>query len=119
MARPELSDEQWNKLSEELKKQKTELREKHQNLKHHLENYNEGSFNNHEVIIVTLRSLNGKQKFIVPKNSQMSMRTQYYWINGINGYLEDGLVQDRLVIVEDYEELFLNEEKHFVNRKLL
>lgn len=120
MARPELSDEQWNKLSENLKKQKEERAEfEKKNPRNYLLTYNEGEFNNHQVVIVTLENISGKQKYIAPRQSQMAMRTQYYWINEINTYLEKDLVQDRLVIQEDYEELFLNEEMYLVNKKLL
>lgn len=47
------------------------------------------------------------------------MRTQHYWIDGIKGYLEEGLNQDRLVVMEDYIEMRITNELFFVHKNLI
>ncbi len=119
MARPELSDDQWKKLSESLKQENEFSDDEIRKFKHYLKSYSEGDFNNHEIVIVSLQNKAGTKKYIESKQSQLSKRSQYYWINGIKEFLEEGLIQDRLVISEDYQELDLNGEQYFVNKKLL
>lgn len=123
MARKELTDEQWKKLTDGINSERDELKKNEKDLKHQLKKYNEGNFNNHDVIIVELLNRLGLKKYIVPTDSQISMRTQYYWINGINEYLENGLNQDRLIILEDFQEIQLNmngtNETYLVYKTLL
>ncbi|MBS9766545.1 MAG: hypothetical protein KGV44_03260 [Flavobacteriaceae bacterium] len=118
MARLELSDEQMEQLKN-LGQKKEYSNEEIKNFKHRLKNYNEGTFGDDLVVIITLLNKLGERKYIVPKQSQLSMRTQYYWINGINQYLEEGLLQERLVVIEDFEELFIDGELYLVHKELI
>lgn len=88
-------------------------------LRHKLVNYRKGDLNNQEVVIVALQNKVGIKNYIVPTESQLSMRTQYYWINGIKGDLEEGLMQDRLVVMEDFIEMKINGEIYQVNKNLI
>jgi len=108
-----------HELSNDQKKKQTVTIKKNKKPKHYLKRYNEGNFNNHEVVIVSLQNDMGIVKYIVPKQSQLSMRTQYYWINGIKDFLEKGLIQDRLVISEEYQVIEFSGEEYFVNKELL
>lgn len=48
---------------------------------------------NEKVLVVTLESTEtGKRRFVVPINSQVSMRVKYYVDNGIKDYLESDLL---------------------------
>ncbi|WP_300435916.1 hypothetical protein [Christiangramia sp.] len=89
------------------------------NLKHILINYRKGDLNNKEVVIITLRNSLGEKDYIVPNTSQLAMRSQYYWINNIKNYLEEGLTQEKLVNPKNFIELNINGEIYQVNKELI
>lgn len=83
--------------------------------------YSEGDFNDNTVIIATLQNSKiGINRFIVPNNSQIAMRVKYYVINGNTNFLEDGLVQDKLIDLSQFEKIeFDNDNEYFVEKTLL
>lgn len=117
MARRELTQEERERIKKIGQKEvfrNDEIKE----FKHFLKNYEEGEFGDDLIVVVTLLNKLGEKKFIVPKQSQLSMRTQYYWINGIQDYLEEGL-SERIVKIEDFEELAIEGQLYLVHKKLI
>lgn len=82
--------------------------------------YSDGDFNNKQIVIATLNnSIIGTKKFIVSSDSQIAKRVKYFVINGNSNFLEDGLMQDRLVDMEKFVKLRLNGDDYFVDTILL
>ena len=80
----------------------------------------DGEFNKKSVLVATLKNeVLGNQKFIVSSKSQIAMRVKYFVINGNPNFLEDGLMQDKLIELDEFEKLTLNDENYFVEKILL
>lgn len=77
MASSELNMDLFKKLRNESGMKDMNSKEDN-NLKHTLISYREGDLNNQEVVIVALQNKLGIKSYIVPSESQLSMRTQYY-----------------------------------------
>ncbi len=68
--------------------------------------FSKGEMNNKPIMLATLKNaVIGMRKFAIPQGEQLSNRIEYFVINGNKGYLEDGLMQDKLVFLEDFIEL--------------
>ncbi|MFT6981537.1 MAG: hypothetical protein ACJAUD_000300 [Crocinitomicaceae bacterium] len=89
------------------------------NEKHNLMDYVDGHFNGVEVVMLTLRNNNDKKTYIEPHDTQLALRAQVYWINGIKDYLEDGISQSRLVHPERYQEKIIDSISCLVHNELL
>jgi RNA polymerase subunit RPABC4/transcription elongation factor Spt4 len=88
--------------------------------KHKAIDYTEGRFNNYNVLYITLENpLKGLLNFIVPETSQIALRTKYYVFNGDSNFLEDGLYQEKLIEMEIFENMVLQNKRYFVDKKLL
>ena len=82
--------------------------------------FSEGEFNKKSVVVATLKNFTlGTQKFIVSSKSQIAMRVKYFVINGNPNFLEDGLMQDKLIEFDEFEKLTLNDEDYFVEKILM
>jgi hypothetical protein len=82
--------------------------------------FSEGEFNKKSVVVATLKNYKlGNQKFIVSSKSQIAMRVKYFVINGNPNFLEDGLMQDKLIEFDEFEKLTLNDEDYFVEKILM
>ena len=82
--------------------------------------FSEGEFNKKSVVVATLKNHKlGNQKFIVSSKSQIAMRVKYFVINGNPNFMEDGLMQDKLIDFDDFEKLKLNDENYFVEKILM
>jgi len=82
--------------------------------------FSEGEFNRKSVVVATLKNYKlGTQKFIVASKSQIAMRVKYFVINGNPNFLEDGLMQDKLIEFDEFEKLTLNDEDYFVEKILM
>lgn len=69
-----------------------------------------------KLILATLQNARiGTKKFAIPEGTQLANRIKYFVINGNRGYLEDGLMQDKLVILEDFIELNISIEGNIEN----
>lgn len=89
-------------------------------LKYKAVEYREGDMNNQHIVIVTVKnSALGTKKFIVPYNSQIANRVQYYVDNGIRDFLEDGLTQEYLINIADFSKNVINGEIYLVLKGLL
>ncbi len=89
-------------------------------LKYKAVEYREGDMNNHHIVLVTVvNNTLGTLKFIVPYNSQIANRVQYYVDNGIRDYLEEGLSQDYLINISDFRKNIINDETYLVLKELL
>ncbi|SDS35884.1 hypothetical protein [Christiangramia echinicola] len=118
MGRPDFDINAFKKAFEKNEESNSKLSQ-NKNLKHILINYRKGELNNKEVVIITLRNSLGAKNYIVPNNSQLAMRSQYYWINNIKDSLEEGLTQEKLVNPESFIELNINGEVYQVNKELI
>jgi hypothetical protein len=89
-------------------------------LKYKALEYSEGDMNNHHIVVVTVvNNFLGTLKFIVPYNSQIANRVQYYVDNGIRDFLEDGLSQDYLINISDFRKNIINNEIYLVLKELM
>ncbi len=79
---------------------------------------------NTKVILATLENQKlGIRKFVVPDNKQIANRIKFFVINGNRGYLEDGLIQKKLIVLNDFVEISIpineEQEKVFIHNSLL
>lgn len=89
-------------------------------LKYKALEYREGDMNNNHIVVVTVKnSAIGTIKLIVPHNSQIANRVQYYVDNGITDYLEDGLTQETLINIADFTKNVIDGEIYLVLKTLV
>lgn len=71
--------------------------------------YSKGEMDNKNIMMADLKNDdNVIMKFAIPLDSQIANRIEYFVINGDKGYLEDGLIQDKLIDLKDFRLVFMN-----------
>lgn len=88
--------------------------------KHQALHFTEGQFNGKEIMIATINNhVRGVIKFIVKRDSQIAYRVRFFILNNKNGFLEDELMDDKLINYENFLVVKIQNENYHVCKKLL